>query len=60
MTLIRVQDDGNGLPSDFDHRQSNSLGMQLVSMLAEQLGGSLEVDVSAGTCFTITFPTNGQ
>ncbi len=59
-TMIRVQDDGNGLPSDFDHRQSNSLGMQLVSMLTEQLGGSLEVNGAVGTCFTITFPTNGQ
>jgi len=60
MTMIRVQDNGNGLPSDFDHRQSNSLGMQLVSMLTEQLGGSLEVHGATGTCFTITFQTNGE
>jgi len=59
-TTVRVQDDGNGLPPDFNFRQSGSLGMQLVSMLTEQIGGSLDVDTSEGTCFTITFPANGQ
>lgn len=59
-TSIRVEDDGNGLPPNFDCRQSGSLGMQLVSMLTEQIGGSLSVHGSSGTCFTITFPTDGQ
>ena len=59
-TSMLVEDDGNGLPADFDWRQGGSLGMQLVSMLTEQIGGSLSVHVSTGTRFTITFPTNGQ
>lgn len=45
------------LSPEFDWRQSGSLGMQLVSMLTEQIGGSLSVHVAAGTHFTITFPT---
>jgi K+-sensing histidine kinase KdpD len=37
-------------------RQSDSLGLQLVSMLAEQLGGTLSVARQGGTVFTLTFP----
>jgi len=57
-TTVRVQDDGTGLPPDFDLRQSGSLGMQLVSMLTEQIGGTLSVHVNGGTTFAITFPTS--
>ncbi len=59
-TSLCIEDDGNGLPDDFDWRQSSTLGMQLVTMLTEQIGGSLSVSVSGGTHFTITFPSNGQ
>jgi PAS domain S-box-containing protein len=59
-TSVDVEDNGNGLPADFDSRQSSSLGMQLVSMLTEQIGGSLSVHGGRGTHFTVTFPTDGQ
>ena len=51
--LLRVSDTGAGLPEDFASRQSNSLGLQLVSDLARQLLGAL--DVGPGATFTITF-----
>jgi PAS domain S-box-containing protein len=57
-TTVHVQDDGNGLPPDFDCRQSSSLGMQLVTMLTEQIGGTLSVHVNGGTAFDITFPSS--
>jgi two-component sensor histidine kinase len=53
-TLI-VEDNGIGFPKDLDFRKTESLGMQLVIMLVEQLEGTVELDKSKGTSFTITF-----
>ena len=53
---LAVKDTGVGLPADFDIRQSNSLGMQLVCTLAEQLAARLEVHRSgAGSAFEVVF-----
>jgi two-component system, sensor histidine kinase PdtaS len=53
---LRVADTGVGVPDGFDVRQSDSLGLQLVGMLTEQLGGTLTVGRQGGTAFTLTFP----
>lgn len=53
-TLI-VSDNGVGLPKDLDFRNTKSLGLQLVNMLTRQLEGTIELDVSDGTAFKITF-----
>jgi PAS domain S-box-containing protein len=39
---IAVQDDGPGLPADFDVTTSTSIGLKLAASLAHQLGGRLE------------------
>lgn len=52
---LKVSDDGVGLPPDFDIEQIQSLGLQLVVNLTEQLGGKLEIDSTNGTSFAITF-----
>ncbi|HEX7501938.1 MAG TPA: PAS domain S-box protein, partial [Acidobacteriota bacterium] len=53
-----VADDGVGLPSGFDPAAQKSLGLQLVSMLAKQLGGTLAIESDGGTSVTITFGDN--
>jgi PAS domain S-box-containing protein len=55
-----VSDNGVGLPPGLDLNSPESLGLRLVSMLAQQLRGSLELDRSGGTRFTITFPGAGR
>jgi two-component sensor histidine kinase len=53
---MAVKDDGAGLPSELDLRRADALGMQLVSMLAEQLAARLEVRRGQpGTTFEIVF-----
>lgn len=52
---IRVKDNGIGLPVDFDLSQLDSLGLQLVVTLCEQLDATLEYKVNKGTEFFITF-----
>jgi PAS domain S-box-containing protein len=55
--ILRVADDGVGLPAQLDLRQTETLGHQLVFMLAEKLRGAVEVTRDGGTAFCITFQT---
>jgi two-component sensor histidine kinase len=52
---IVVRDTGIGIPSEMDFRQTETLGLQLISTLIEQLDGTIELDRSEGTAFTLTF-----
>lgn len=58
--LLRVGDNGIGLPADFDIEASESLGLQLVLNLTAQLGGDISLDRSRGTSLTITFTLDGE
>ncbi|MBN1223977.1 MAG: PAS domain S-box protein [Candidatus Aminicenantes bacterium] len=53
---LTVKDTGIGLPDDLDILKTDTLGMQLVTSLVEQLNGSLEVDGKSGTSYRVTFP----
>jgi two-component sensor histidine kinase len=51
------EDDGIGLPENFDPAGSDSLGMNIVKSLSEQLCGRLEwQDIGIGLRFTCRFP----
>jgi two-component sensor histidine kinase len=47
---------GVGLPSNFDIRNTNSLGLQLVNAFTAQLNGEIELINRNYTGFRITFP----
>ncbi len=49
-----VKDDGVGLPEG-EYRKSDSLGLQLVETLIEQLDGTLEMHSENGTTIRVTF-----
>ena len=49
-----VEDDGVGLPSDVDYRDTPSLGLQMVNMLVSQMEGSIALNQAGGTRFVIT------
>jgi PAS domain S-box-containing protein len=53
--ILKVWDDGVGFPPDLDFRKSGSLGLQLVTILAEQLGAEFRHEDKDGTAFTLTF-----
>jgi PAS domain S-box-containing protein len=53
---LRVRDTGVGLPQGLEWRQPDSLGLQLVGLLTEQLGGTLTLERDGGTAVTILFP----
>jgi PAS domain S-box-containing protein len=50
-----ISDDGVGLPEDLDWQRSGSLGLQIVRVLARQLGASLTVSRQQGTRVELTF-----
>ncbi|MDN7023884.1 PAS domain S-box protein [Methanoculleus sp. FWC-SCC1] len=56
--VLSVRDDGVGLPEDLDPLapRSESLGLELVTILSRQLGGTLTCERKAGTSFEIAFP----
>jgi GAF domain-containing protein len=53
---LEVSDNGIGFADGFDWRESDSLGLQLVSTLTSQLHGKIEVNGKGGASFRITFP----
>ena len=52
---IEVSDNGVGLPTDFDARRKDSLGLQLVMDLTRQLRGSLDIGGGPGAHFRVAF-----
>jgi PAS domain S-box-containing protein len=53
---MRISDNGVGFPNDVDFKNTESLGLQLVNTLVDQLEGTIELSRSSGTTFNITFP----
>jgi len=53
---IVFSDNGIGLPKDGEPLESGSLGMQIVSRLVGQLGGTILMKRGEGTGFVIEFP----
>jgi two-component system, sensor histidine kinase PdtaS len=54
--VLTVRDTGVGFPEGLNIHQADSLGLQLVGLLTEQLGGTVALARDGGTIFTITFP----
>jgi PAS domain S-box-containing protein len=50
-----VSDDGLGFPESIDFKNTDSLGLQLVNILVEQLEGTIEMEKHGGTTFKIGF-----
>jgi two-component sensor histidine kinase len=52
---IEIGDNGIGIPSHIDIKQTQTLGLQLVDTLIEQIDGSLKLERNNGTKFSIKF-----
>ncbi len=53
---LMISDNGTGIPKDLDFRKTESLGLHLVTVLAEnQLHGEINLNQSKGTEFQIKF-----
>ncbi len=54
---LEVSDDGVGIPARIEPHESPSVGLRLVTSLADQLRATLRVEREGGTTFRLTVPT---
>jgi two-component system, sensor histidine kinase PdtaS len=57
---LSVSDNGIGFPKGFEMGEATTLGLQLVTMLVDQLGGALTINPANPTSFTVQFPIQKQ
>lgn len=53
--MVEVKDNGKGLPEDLDPQTTNSLGLQLIETLSQQLEADYRFNSENGTTFNMTF-----
>jgi two-component sensor histidine kinase len=50
---VLYRDNGIGIPGNLDWRDTKSLGLRLVNTLVDQMNGTVDLDRSSGTLFTL-------
>lgn len=53
-----IKDDGIGKPKNLNNKETESLGLQLVITLVDQIDGKLTCETKNGTRFLIEFKAN--
>lgn len=56
LVTVEVRDDGHGLPDGFSIEASDSLGLRIATMLAEQLNGTFDLLAGKGTTARLVLP----
>lgn len=54
--ILQIGDNGNGLPGDFSVDSTTSMGMEIVTILTQQIDGRLTFESNEGASFKIAFP----
>lgn len=58
--VLRVRDDGSGIPASMDSGPAKGVGLQVVRALASQLDGTIHQECKHGTVFVLDFPRETQ
>ncbi|MDD1444322.1 ATP-binding protein, partial [Dolichospermum sp. ST_sed3] len=53
---LTITDNGIGIPLNFKTLNPQSLGLELVKLMAKQLNGKMAIDGTSGTAISIIFP----
>ncbi|MFP4535649.1 MAG: sensor histidine kinase [Spirochaetaceae bacterium] len=54
--VLTISNNGNPFPEEIDLQNADTLGLQLISVLVAQLGGTVELERHPTPTFTIRFP----
>lgn len=57
--FLSLQDNGQGMPQEKNLTRSAGFGLQVVSLLVDQIGGTLRIEREHGTRFVLAFPAAG-
>lgn len=60
MITMQISDNGPGLPAGIDIDTTQTLGLQLVSLLTRQIRGTCRIDSADGTTWTIAFQATAR
>ncbi len=52
---LQIADNGVGIPKEINFKKTETLGLQLVNTLTQQLEGTIELEVDKGTKFKLNF-----
>jgi two-component sensor histidine kinase len=58
--VLRIQDNGNGFPKGVYFDNINSLGIQLVKSLVNQIDAQMKIKLQFGSCFSIEVPKSSS
>ncbi len=58
VVVLKVCDNGAGIPAGFDVANSPTLGLELVHLLSKQIKGNCTLEREECTAWTITFPSD--
>ncbi|MCX6182951.1 MAG: PAS domain S-box protein [Bacteroidetes bacterium] len=58
LNVLIVEDDGVGMPPSVNFKETDSLGLQLVVTLSDQIDGEITLKEGKGACFVIEFKAN--
>lgn len=53
--ILKMSDDGIGIPENIDFKKAETLGFQLINSLVNQLDGQIEMQPTKGTTFIVKF-----
>jgi len=53
--VLVIKDNGTGFPKEIDFKNTDSLGLQIVTILVEQIDGCIELERNKGTKLSIWF-----
>ena len=53
--ILEVADNGVGFPANLDFRSPSTLGLKLVAIFTEQVGGTMDLTCEGGTRFSLRF-----
>jgi two-component sensor histidine kinase len=58
--LLKIADDGIGIPPSIDENNANSFGLRLIRGLTSDISGTLKIEKSEGTSIVIVFDVNDE
>ncbi len=53
--VLEVADNGIGIPANLDVHSASTLGLKLVAIFTEQVGGTIDLEREGGTRFRLRF-----